>query len=152
MLLPIMRKSFIITHPKHLFNNGGISKEKGTKHGKYTLDAKIKGIQLEDFLKKSYPDVVSKLKLVKIDTEGYDKEIIKSISSLLVQYKPVVITECFFKTNTEERYEHFDLLKSKGYSLFYFSDFDVNATIIPIEKKEDMMNWRHFDMYATKDL
>lgn len=130
------------------FNNGGISKEKQNKHGKYSLNTKIKGINLEKFLLKSYSDSISRIKLIKIDTEGYDKEIIKSISDLLNKYKPAVITECFGKTNTEERYEHFELLKSKGYSLYYISDLDVNAKIVPIEKKEDMLIWKHFDLYA----
>ncbi len=130
------------------FNNGGISKEKKSRHGKYSLDKKIKGIRLEDFILKLYSDYISNLRLIKIDTEGYDKEIIKSISNLLVKYKPCVITECFGKTTDIERYEQFELLKTIGYSLFYFSDFDVNATVIPIEKKEDMLNWKHFDLYA----
>ena len=130
------------------FNNGGISKEKNSRHGKFALQTKIKGVRLEEFLLKSYSDSISGLRLIKIDTEGYDREIIKSISGLLNKYKPVVITECFGKSTTIERYEHFDLLKSKGYSLYYISDFDVNAKIIPIVKKEDMLLWKHFDLYA----
>lgn len=130
------------------FNNGGIAKEKENRHGKYSLNSKIKGINLEKFLLESYPDAISKISLIKIDTEGYDKEIIKSIAGLLDRYKPAVITECFAKTNAQERQEQFALLKSRGYSLYYFSDFDVDAEIVPIEKKEDMLNWKHFDLYA----
>jgi FkbM family methyltransferase len=130
------------------FNNGGISKVKNDKHGKYYLDKKVKGVVLEEFISQHFPNFISKIKLVKIDTEGYDKEIIKSITGLLKTYKPVVITECFGKNNQAERNEHFHLLKSMGYSLFYFSDFDINAQVIPIEKQEDMMNWKHFDLYA----
>lgn len=133
------------------FNNGGISKEKESRHGKYSLSTKIKGINLEAFLKKNYADIIHKIKLIKIDTEGYDMEIIKSISGLLNTYHPTVITECFGKTNREARYMHFELLKSKGYSVYYYSAFDVNATIIPIEKKEDMLKWKHFDMVALME-
>jgi len=35
--------------------------------------------------------------------------------------------------------------------LYYFSDFDVNATVIPINKKEEMNNWKHFDLYAIQE-
>lgn len=142
---------FFYSSSEASFSNGGISKEKQHSHGKYTLNTKIKGVNLENFLLKSYPDSICRIKLIKIDTEGYDKEIIKSISDLLDRYKPTVITECFVKTNREERYEHFELLKSKGYSLYYLSDFDVNAKIVPIKKKEDMLIWKHFDLYATDD-
>jgi FkbM family methyltransferase len=130
------------------FCNGGISVEKKSRHGKYTFKHKIKGIVLEPFLEKNYAHYLEKLKLIKIDTEGYDKEIIKSISNLLIKYKPVVITECFFRNTREERIEHFNLLKKIGYSLYYVSDFGDNAEIIPIQTENDMLNWKHFDLYA----
>lgn len=129
------------------FNNGGISKIQN-KHGKFSLNTKIKGINLELFLKSKFAEKLQNLRLIKIDTEGYDKEIIKSISNLLIEYKPVVISECFGKSTQNERFEHFDLLKSKGYSLYYVQDFVTGTQIIPITKKEDMLNWKHFDFYA----
>jgi len=133
------------------FTNGGISREKISRHGKYSLSQKIKGINLEFFLANKYPDRLSKLKLIKIDTEGYDKEIIKSISNLLLQYHPVVISECFGKSSQMDRFEHFELLASKGYSLFHINDFNINTEIVPIINKEDMLKWKHFDFYAIKD-
>lgn len=130
------------------FNNGGISKEKNSRHGKYALSTKIKGIHLENFLSTHFGEILPKISLIKIDTEGYDREIIKSISGFLYKYKPTVISECFGKTNAEERFEHFNALHSLGYTLYYFSDFDNQAEIIPIKSKEDMLKWRHFDLVA----
>jgi FkbM family methyltransferase len=130
------------------FNNGGISKQKNNLHGKYSLDAKIRGINLESFLQANYSDRIHDLKLIKIDTEGYDGEIIRSVSNLLEKYKPALITECFGKNSAEAKFEQFELLKSKGYALYYFSDFISNAEIIPINRKEDMLKWGHFDLYA----
>lgn len=130
------------------FNNGGISKTPNSKHGKFSLNTKVKGVNLESFLAKKYPDFVNKLKLVKIDTEGYDKEIIKSIINLLKKYKPVVITECFSKNTPEERFEQYELLKSIGYSLYYVADFSSDAEVVPITTKEDMLKWKHFDLFA----
>lgn len=130
------------------FNNGGISSQKKNRHGKYSLETKIKGINLENFLQINYADKLNDLKLIKIDTEGYDKEIIKSISNLLIKYKPTLITECFGKNSPEEKFEQFELLKSIGYTLYYFSDFVADAEFIKINKKEDMLNWKHFDLYA----
>lgn len=130
------------------FNNGGISSSKTNRHGNYSLDHKVRGVQLSHFLNTLDPGFLPKLKLVKIDTEGYDKEIIKSISEILKVYKPVVISECFGKSEIHDRHEHFKLLHDLGYSLFYFSDFDHEAEIIPIQTMEAMMNWKHFDFYA----
>lgn len=130
------------------FNNGGISLESNNKHGKYALSTKVQGVNLEQFLEKKYPGQIGNLKLIKIDTEGYDKEIIRSISGLLKKYKPVVISECFGKNSQEEKFEQFELLQSLGYSMFYFTDFYATAEIVPILRKEDMLKWKHFDFYA----
>lgn len=130
------------------FCNGGISSEKNKSHGKFTFKDKIKGVVLEPFLENNYPGFAEKLKLVKIDTEGYDTVILKSISGLLSKYKPVVITECFFRNGREQRFEHYNLLKEMGYSLFYVSEFSIAAEIIPIESEQDMLRWKHFDLFA----
>ncbi len=141
---------FYYTSSEASFNNGGISKEKGGKHGKYALKEKIKGINLEAFLKKNFAERLTKLSFVKIDTEGYDKEIIKSIKNILVEFSPFVVSECFFKSSPADRFEHFEVLNSIGYSLFYFSDFELNTEIVPILTKEDMLKWKHFNFYAVK--
>lgn len=141
---------FYYTSSEASFNNGGISKEKGGKHGKYALKEKIKGINLETFLKKNFAERLIKLSFVKIDTEGYDKEIIKSIKNILVEFGPVVVSECFFKSSPADRFEHFEVLNSIGYSLFYFNDFELNTEIVPILTKEDMLKWKHFNFYAVK--
>jgi len=141
---------FYYTSSEASFNNGGISKEKGGKHGKYALKEKIKGINLEAFLKKNFAERLTKLSFVKIDTEGYDKEIIKSIKNILVEFSPVVVSECFFKSSPTDRCEHFEVLNSIGYSLFYFNDFELNTEIVPILTKEDMLKWKHFNFYAVK--
>jgi FkbM family methyltransferase len=133
------------------FNNGGISKTANNQHGKFTLSQQIQGVKLETFLKKEFPKYLPHLRLIKIDTEGYDKEIIKSIGNLLVEYSPVVISECFKDTTPDDRFEHFELLHSRRYSLFFIEDFNVDTIIIPILKKEDMLNWKHFDFYAIKN-
>lgn len=130
------------------FNNGGISERQTGKHGAYTLPTKIKGVVLEKFLEENYPQRIGKLKLVKIDTEGYDKEIIKSISGLLRRFRPVVITECFGKNSDAEKFEQFDLLQSLGYDLFYFSEFSDSAEIVRLARREDMLRWGHFDLFA----
>jgi FkbM family methyltransferase len=141
---------FYYTSSEASFNNGGISKEKTNKHGKFSLDKKIKGINLEAFLKKSFSEKLAKWSFVKIDTEGYDKEIIKSIKNLLVEFNPVVVSECFFKSSPADRFEHFEVLNSIGYSLYYFNDYDDILEIVPILTKEDMLKWKHFNFYAIK--
>jgi hypothetical protein len=39
-------------------------------------------------------------------------------------------------------------LSSCGYTMYYFSDFVADAEVVRIENKDQMMQWKHFDMYA----
>jgi FkbM family methyltransferase len=139
---------FYYTSSEASFSNGGITKEPSKFHGRYSLSTKIKGIILEDYLESEFPHWLPKLAFIKIDAEGYDKEIIISMHSLIEKYKPVVVSECFTKMNKPERDQLFDSIASRGYDLFFFEDFDENAAVIPLTKN-DMMRWKNFNFYAT---
>ena len=132
------------------FANGGLSENRESEHGKFKLEEKVVGKSLEKFLNEYFEEWIPKLSFIKIDVEGHDKEILKSISSLLEKYQPNVIAECNKRMTSEERIELFDSLADHGYQLFYFSDFGVE------EKEEqlfkDSMNKRkHFDFYAIHE-
>lgn len=130
------------------FSNGGITAEKSTRHGVYTLQQKIHGINLENYLEKNYASRINQLSFIKIDTEGYDKEIIKSIAPLIGKYKPVVIAECFARLTKEERKELFHSLADKGYEVYYFADFEENTATEKIADAAGMNKWEHFNVYA----
>jgi FkbM family methyltransferase len=129
------------------FSNGGISVEKVNKHGKFQFEQKIKGVNLDTFLHQNFEQNLSKLRLIKVDTEGYDKEILKSIAAVIKQYKPVIMAECFPKLNTSERIDLYNSIAQHGYDLYYFEDIDINAKVIKITEA-DMDKRRFFDIYA----
>ncbi len=131
------------------FANGGISEQPTKYHGSYLLSEKIRGINLEKYLHHHYADRIEQLSFIKIDTEGYDKEIIRSIQPVLKQYKPAVIAECFAKLNEAERGDLYNLLAQNGYELFYFEDFLEDTDVQPIKEPKDMMKWKHFNLYAV---
>ena len=129
------------------FSNGGISIEKENNHGKFQLEQKIKGVNLNTFLHQNFEKDLSKLRLIKVDTEGYDKEILKSIAPVIAKYKPVIIAECFPKLNKAERIDLFNTIAKHGYDLYYFRDIDRTTETIKITQ-DDMERWKHFDIYA----
>lgn len=131
------------------FGNGGISPTKESIHGKFVHPHKIKGIDLTQFLEREYPDQINKFSFVKIDTEGYDKEIIKSIRGLIQKYKPVIVAESFGDSTDEAKMELFEVIHRDGYQIFYFEDFDVNSKTIRIDNKERMIEWKKtINIYA----
>ncbi|MFC5408984.1 FkbM family methyltransferase [Larkinella bovis] len=130
------------------FSNGGISAVADSPHGKYGLKEKIQAVNLERFLHEKYADRLSRLTLIKIDTEGLDIEIIKSIEKVLTTYKPTVIFECFKRLPARERYDLYDSIQQKGYNLYYIEKFEADTPKVRL-KREDMTNWKHFDVVAT---
>ncbi|OQY96304.1 MAG: hypothetical protein B6D37_02095 [Sphingobacteriales bacterium UTBCD1] len=134
------------------FSNGGISPTKNSKHGKFVHSEKIKGVNLKNFLETHYRQWLNKLSFIKIDTEGYDKEIIRSISDLIVTYKPALIAESFGKATDEAKMELFGNIERLGYEIFYFEDFNVTAKIQKLHHKSDMTNYRQtINIYALPE-
>lgn len=142
-------ETFFYRSSEASFNNGGISRDNSDFHGRFALPTKVQGVVLEKFLAEHYPGWADKLALVKIDTEGYDKEVIRSIRELLRKHKPIVVSECFSKSTPDQRREHFTLLADLGYSLFHIDGFFADTPVEPIATPEDMNRWKHFDFYAV---
>ncbi|KAA0989993.1 FkbM family methyltransferase [Dyadobacter aurulentus] len=130
------------------FGNGGIANEIVEDHGAFQLSSKIKGIRLEDFLRKNYASMLPKLSFIKVDVEGADKEVIVSISNLIREFRPVLIAECFPKSTVQERAELFRIVSELGYDLYYFSDFCENAEVVKVVEAKDMNKWKMFNFYA----
>ena len=129
------------------FGNGGISSQPSQYHGAFALPGKIKGIQLEQYLEQHYSTWLPKISCIKIDAEGYDKDIIKSIHPLIEKYKPVIIAECFSNSGLSDREELFNSVASKGYELYYFDDFIMDTKTCHLTIG-DMLKWKHFNFYA----
>lgn len=133
------------------FGNGGISADDPGKHGKFRLQQKIQGVNLEKFLTEHYSEWVDKISFIKIDTEGHDKEIIRSISPFLEKYKPVVIAECFTFPDPEDRRDLYRSITNLGYDVFYFSEFEADAEIRPIRSANEMADIKGlYNFYAIK--
>lgn len=128
------------------FGNGGIIgfSTNTAKNNRYTFN--VKGRNIEAYLKANHLDALKKLSLIKIDTEGYDKEILKNISGILSEYQPFVISECFKQLKKDERDELYDALARHGYSIYYLPEFRPKAQ--QLISKEQMDDRKHFDILA----
>lgn len=132
------------------FANGGISPTKDSKHGKFVFPEKIKGVNLKNFLTENYGQWLNRFSFIKVDTEGYDKEIIKSASDLLSQYKPTIVAESFGKATDEAKMELYDVIERLGYDIFYFEDFKIEAKVEKMTSRTDITKWKKtINVYAT---
>jgi FkbM family methyltransferase len=148
--ISVKEEEFYYISSEASFANGGISPTIKSIHGKFICPDKIKGVNLLELLEQKYNDKLKKLSFIKIDTEGYDKEIIKSISGLIEKYKPVIVAESFGDNTPEEKIELYNVIEKHGYEIFYFHDFDINTRIIKIGKSNEMTNWKTtINIYAV---
>lgn len=145
-------EEFYFISSEATFANGGISPTKESIHGKFICPDKIKGVNLLDYLKKNHKDQLGKLSFIKIDTEGYDKEILKSIADLIKEYKPNLVAESFGKSSNEAKEELFNVISMHGYRLFYFEDFAMEAKTQEIKTAQEMTLWKKtMNIYAIPD-
>jgi FkbM family methyltransferase len=148
--ITVKDEDFYYVSSEASFSNGAISPTKNSAHGKFIFPNKIQGVNLLVLLEQKYSENLKKFSFIKIDTEGYDKEIIKSISGLIEKYKPTIVAESFGDSTPEEKTELYNVISQHGYEIFYFEDFDINAKIIKLESSHEITNWkRTINIYAV---
>ncbi len=115
------------------FSNGALVNEIEDKsHGNHKLKQKVKGVNLENYLVLNYAEWIPKISFVKVDTEGHDLSVLKTLSTIIAQYKPIVVAEVFPTLTQEERKEMFLFFKGYQYHIYDISHFDLNSGIDPV--------------------
>ena len=138
---------YVFNYSDPSFCNGGYLSEIENKNHNHFFPLDVKGKNLNSFLKEKYLSKIDKISLIKIDAEGYDKEIIKTISDILTIQRPVLMVECYKKLNFDEREELFDVLHKKNYILYRIHDFETLSEL-KIITREDMHHTKHFEILA----
>ncbi|MHC4396643.1 MAG: FkbM family methyltransferase [Planctomycetota bacterium] len=119
-------------------NGGYLSQIKNQRHG-HRHQLEVQGLNLEKFLRDNYTERLQRLTYVKIDTEGYDKQVIVSVMSIIQDYKPVILTEVLRKLVKSERQELYDVLEGAGYDCFdYVGGPNCQGQRV---LREDLMKW-----------
>lgn len=139
--------AFTFNYSDASFCNGGFLSQIKNKRHHHSFTLNVTGRNLQDYLLKNHKDDLTKLDLIKIDAEGYDKEILKSIPKILEDFKPNLLIECYKRLTLEEREELFDLVDGFGYQLYFLDNFLKLETLEKIAKSQMTLK-KHFDMLA----
>jgi FkbM family methyltransferase len=128
------------------FCNGGLHKDISHWRHAHFFKLKVQGRNLVAFLEREYPDVVSRIRYIKIDAEGYDPDVALSLRGLLEKNRPFMKTEIYKHLPTERRAAYFRNLHDLGYRLYKWqSDEDYQGRLL---SEKDVDNWRHYDIFA----
>ncbi|MEL7266462.1 MAG: FkbM family methyltransferase, partial [Planctomycetota bacterium] len=80
------------------FNNGGTTSRTNKFRRGDVFRMEVPGVRLDGFMQQHHPELVDKLRFIKIDTEGYDLYILRAIADLLQRTRPVVQAEVLHLT------------------------------------------------------
>jgi FkbM family methyltransferase len=144
---------FVFNYSDASFCNGGfLSQIKNRKH-KHNYELKVKGKNLENFLNENHPDRLSQLSLLKVDAEGYDKDILDGLSDLIAKYRPNIMAECYKRLTKEERDDLYDTMDKHNYSVYMNDTHYLTEGFVDTAKRvklsRNTMNIKkHFEIIA----
>jgi FkbM family methyltransferase len=87
------------------------------RHG-HAFRLTVRGDRLPDFLAREYASLIPRIRFIKIDTEGYDYDVIVSCRDLIAAQKPFLRAEVFKLLPLPRRQQLYDLVIELGYEIF----------------------------------
>jgi FkbM family methyltransferase len=129
--------------------NGGFHQAVSAwKHGHFSK-LTVQGRNLIRYLRTNAAEALPKVRFVKIDTEGFDRSVTRSLVDLLKAARPYLKTEIYKHMPDAERAGYFDDLRQLGYRLFKCGDAEYRGE--ELRQAADLSKWRHFDVFAVPD-
>ena len=128
------------------FCNGGLHEGVSRwKHG-HAFKLAVQGRNLESYLRRNHPDLIPKIRYIKVDAEGYDLTILQSLAGLISEQRPYIRAEVFKHTNEAQRRSFFRFIASHGYAI-HRMDSDSTYVREPLAN-EDLTRRPHFDIFC----
>lgn len=129
------------------FCNGGLHEGVSRwRHG-HAFRLKVRGENLQSYLAEHSPELVPRIRFVKIDVEGYDYRVLTSLTDLVRRQKPFLKVEVFKHLDLGQRERLFDLLVGLGYDVFLVES-DANYLGQKLERTQLMLR-SHYDVFGV---
>lgn len=118
------------------------------RHG-HAFKLRVQGRNLSALLQAEYPDLVPRIRYLKVDAEGYDYPILQSLDSLIAERRPYLMAEVFNRTDAEQRRRMYRFVAGHGYRVYRVEDHtNYRGALI---QERDMTGWRQFDIFCVPD-
>jgi FkbM family methyltransferase len=106
----------------------------------------VQGRNVEALLREKYAESLSRLRYIKVDAEGYDLTVLRSLEKLIVEYKPYINAEVFKWIKRDMRFDLFRFLAGHNYAIHRVaSNADYKGERL---SESDMTRWKHFDIFC----
>jgi FkbM family methyltransferase len=129
--------------------NGGFHQSVSAwRHGHFSR-LRVHGKNLLQYLSASAPGILPKIRFIKIDTEGFDRQVARTLVDVFRQSRPYLKTEIYKHMPDPERVGYFDDLLALRYRLYKCGDVEYRGE--PLRAAADLSRWRHFDVFAVPE-
>lgn len=129
------------------FCNGGLHQGISRwRHG-HAFRPTVEGRNLERWMRREHPDLVPRVRYIKVDAEGFDHAVVASLEGLIRECRPFLKVEVYKHTSSAPRRDFLAYVQGLGYTL-HRTDGERRLIGDPIEPG-DAMRWRHFDVFAV---
>ena len=117
-------------------------------HGS-AFKVRVEGRNVQDFLARNHPDLIPRLRFIKVDTEGFDLAVLETLETLIRGERPFLQVEMFSlrKSTPAYRRKLYDFLVSQGYEVHRMEGNDnfLGDRITP----ENLMRWNVYDVFCV---
>ena len=127
--------------------NGGELRGLSRWRHAHAFEVEVASIHAETLLREDYPEEIQRLRYIKIDSEGADFRILKSMDGLIREFRPYLRCEIYRHLGKEERLDLFRFLLER--------DYRVHRFLSPIRYRgpelslEDACKEDHYDIFAV---
>ena len=131
------------------FCNGG--RHEGVSrllHG-HVFSLSVQGRNLVSLVEREYPELLPRVRYLKVDAEGYDLTVLQSLEKLITSARPFINVEVFKWTSRENRVALFRFLTDRGFAIHRV--LDESHYRGEILEEADVMRWRHFDVFCVPE-
>lgn len=138
---------FVFHYSDAGFCNGGLHEGMNRLRLAHFFDLQVTGRNLEQLLRRDYATHLARLRYIKLDTEGHDTAVLRSIEPLLREQRPFIRLEIFKHATAGQRVDSVRHLEQLGYRLHRLtSEEHYDGERIGVD---DVMRWSHFDVLAS---
>jgi FkbM family methyltransferase len=129
--------------------NGGLHAGINRWQHAHFFKLQVTGRNLVRYLRREYPEDWRRIRFIKTDTEGSDRQVIASLRELLIANRPYIKVEIYRHLPEAERMAFYRDLRDLGYRVHRFGHDE--EFVGPELTGNDLMNWRHFDVFAIPE-
>jgi FkbM family methyltransferase len=128
------------------FCNGGRHEVSRWRHG-HAFTLRVQGRNLERVLRTDHAALLPHLRFVKVDAEGFDLAVLRSLAAVIRECRPFVMAEMYTHSPREERVALLTFLRELDYEPFHVEHAAALRGVAVGD--DDVMRWRRWDVFAV---